>query len=236
MTIVPARPYSEDQPFFIKLAIGFALFIVFGFGQWAARGMANYSTIPFWVPLHGLVMLAWLGLFVAQNRLATTNLRLHRKLGKSAAILVAAIVVLTWYSAFMAVKLHRVPPFFTPAFFLALSMIESVAFAAMVMWGVARRREPEFHRRLMFGATIIAAEPAFGRLLPMPFMHGLGEWAIMACQLLMLAFVVRHDRQRLGQAHPATFTSGLVIVGIHVANELAGSSGPMLALAARLGG
>ena len=236
MTIVAARRYAEDQPFFTRLAIGISVLIVIGFAQFAGRGLANYQNLPLWVPLHGLVMLAWLGLFIAQNRLATTNLRLHRKLGKSAAIVVAAIVVTTWYSAIMAVQLNRVPTFFTPAFFLSLSVLESSAFAALVMWGVARRRDPEFHRRLMFGATIVASEPAFGRLLPMPFMIGWGEWVIMACQLGILGLVVRHDRQRLGQVHPATFAAGLTIVAVHLAIEWAGSSAPMLALVARLGG
>lgn len=32
-----AYPYSRDQRFFTRMAIGMALFVVFAFGQWALR-------------------------------------------------------------------------------------------------------------------------------------------------------------------------------------------------------
>ena len=107
-------PYSRDQRFFTRMAIGMAVFVVFAFGQWALRGMASPSTAPVWVHLHGVAMLSWLGMFVLQNQLALTgNIALHRKLGWVSLALVLFIAGLGMFTGRMAIELHRVPPFFS---------------------------------------------------------------------------------------------------------------------------
>ena len=75
-------PFARDQRFFVRMSIGMAVFVVFAFAQWALRGFVSPATVPIWVHLHGVAMLAWLALFVAQNLLADmSNVALHRKLG-----------------------------------------------------------------------------------------------------------------------------------------------------------
>ena len=116
-----AGSYSVDQSFFVKLAIALAGLTVTGFILNAAMGRVDISAIPVWIHLHAVAMLAWLALFIAQNRLAASgNIALHRKLGWAGAFLVCAIVGLTCFSGVMAVAMGRQPPFFSPPFFLAL--------------------------------------------------------------------------------------------------------------------
>lgn len=231
------RGYTADQGFFTKLAVAIAGITVAGFVLNAAMGRVDIAAVPPWVHIHGLLMLAWLALFVGQNRLAQIgNIALHRKFGWTGAFLVCAIVGMTCFSGVMSLALHRQPPFFSPAYFLALILVEAVSFAGMVFAGIVNRRATETHRRLMFGATIIVADPGISRILPMPLLGPWGPWLSLAVQLCFVAAMIRHDRKVTGQVHPATFSAGLVIVMTHVVVTLAAQSAPVIALAGRITG
>jgi hypothetical protein len=209
--------FVADQDYFTRFTAVLALFIVFAFAQFSLRGLVDVRSAPFLTHLHGAFMLGWLGLTVTQNVLAgRQQLHIHRKLGWGAAALVAGIAVLGVNVGFSAVAAERVPPFFSISYFLALTTVESLAFAAVVAWGVTLRRKTEWHRRILLGATVIILEPALGRLLPMPLMGGWGEWAILAVQLLVLALPARHDRKILGKVHPATLSLMATVAAVHL--------------------
>ncbi len=215
-----AQARAVGWSFWQKMALGLALFIVLGFAQFAARGFVNVGTVPLWVHLHGVAMLVWLALGVAQPSLANgRNLALHRKLGWIGMGAALTVTVLGSFAGIMAIRLGRQPPFFTPPYFLALTQIGIVVFAAMVTAAVLKRRDTLWHQRLMLGSTILLLEPALGRVLPMPLIMPWGEWLVMLVQLGVLWLIVRHDRATLGWVHPATRTVALVILGLHVTVE-----------------
>ncbi len=232
------RPFSVSQPFFVKLAWALSIIIVMSFAQNAALGRVDIPRVPVWVHLHGVAMLAWLGLFITQNRLAAAGkLTQHRALGRWAILLVAILFALTCLTAIMGVAMKRFPPFFEAPFFLALALGEAVAFAGLVWAAIAARRDTEMHRRLMTGATIVLLEPAFGRVLPMPLLGGeLGEWIIMGLQLAIVAVIAWHDRRTLGQIHRGTAWVAGVIAAVHVLAWLAAGAGPVHMLTAWVAG
>lgn len=217
----PAASYIQDQGFFFKLSAWLSIFILFAFVQFALLGRADPFGAPVWVHLHAIAMVGWLGVLVAQNALARgSNLALHRKLGWAAAALVVAIVFLACYTGVKAVELQRQPPFFTPAYFLALTWIEGITFGAVVAAGIALRRQTQWHRRLLIGATIIILEPAFGRLIPAPLIGAtLAESVAMILQLGVIGLIAAHDRKLLGRVHPATLWAGGAVVFTHIAVE-----------------
>jgi hypothetical protein len=213
---------TRDKPFFQRMIIGIALVIVLGFVQFAARGFVNFGAAPLWVHLHGVVMLSWLGLLIYQSSLVQRgNLMLHRQLGVLGVVLAGALVVLGMFTGLRAIALHRGPPYFSDAYFLALTQIDLLIFAGMIVAAVANRNRPEWHRRLMLGALVLLMEPGLGRLLPMPLMGAWGEWTVMVIQLLALGLVARHDRKRFVGVHPATIVSAMIVVFAHVAVTLA---------------
>lgn len=227
------RALAREEAFFIRMATGLALFIVFGFAQFQARGMVDIGRFPWVVHAHAAAMLGWLALSVAQPRLAGRHARSwHRRLGWAGAGLLPAIVVFASLTGIAAVRYDFVPPFFTAAYFLALIHVSVLAFAGMVAWAISLRRRSDWHRRLMIGSTVLLMEPALGRLLPMPLLGGWGEWLAMALQLAALGFLVGHDRRTLGRVHPATLAGAAAVVGTHVAVELAAMAPPVVALAA----
>ena len=212
------KNYLADQSFFTKFSIILALIIIFGFVQFAARGMVDVSTVPVWVHIHGVMMLAWLGLFVSQNVLIQSRaVQYHRQLGWFSLLVASAVVALTCFTGYMAVSLGRQPPFFSGPYFLALVYVEAIAFLSIIVWAVSKRKNTQWHRRLMFGATIVILEPAFGRLLPLPLLGDWGEWLIMLVQLGFVALIARHDRRVLGQVHPATVAIVVIVIAVHVA-------------------
>jgi hypothetical protein len=230
-----ARVRDADAAFFAKMMLGLALFIAFGFAQFEARGLAPFGLFPWVVHAHAAAMVAWLALLVAQPRLvANGSLALHRRVGWLATALLAAIVVFGSMTGVAAVRLGFVPPFFTPAYFLALVHVGVLSLAAMVAWAIAMRRSTDWHRRLIVGSTILIMEPALGRLLPMPLIVPWGEWLALAVQLGALGFLVAHDRRTLGRIHPATLASGIVVIATHVLIEALALFPPLQALAASI--
>jgi hypothetical protein len=211
-TLAPTA--SREEAFYQRMALGLALFILFGFLQFAARGMVDYARVPLMIHVHALAMVAWLALLVTQATLvARDNLALHRRLGWYGAALATLIPFVAVGACLAVFNVGMNPPFFTPAFFLSLVTIESVLFAALVWFAISRRRQTDWHRRLMIGATVILMEPALERLLPMPIIGGEnGDWIAMIIQLGALGLVVRHDRASIGRIHPASVTAMATVV------------------------
>lgn len=227
-----ARGYMADQAFFSRYAMFIALFIIASFVQFSLRGFVDIRTVPPIVHLHAAVMVAWLGLFVVQNQLVHRGeLAIHRTVGWLSAAVVAAVAVAGCAVGYEALRVHMVPPFFTPGFFLSLTWIEAPAFAVVVAWAVSLRRRTEWHRRIMFGATFILLEPALGRLLPMPLMGGYGEWVALVVQLGFVAFLARHDRKILGSVHPATAAAGAILILVHSLVSLVSMLPPVVSFA-----
>jgi uncharacterized membrane protein YozB (DUF420 family) len=217
-TLAPSA--VRDQSFWQKMMIGLALFIVFGFAQFAGRGFVDVGRVPLYVHFHGALMLCWLGLSVVQATLIQrSNLALHRRLGWLGVALAAGVVITGSFVGLMAIQTGRQPPFFTPPFFLALTQIGILFFAAIFALAVARRKQTEWHRRLMLSALIMILEPALGRVLPMPLMIPWSEWAVLAIQLGVFGIIARHDRKVLGYVHPATLTGMAIVTAAHVVVE-----------------
>jgi len=232
-----AKGAVRAERFWQRMAIGLAIFIVFGFLQFAARGVVDPAKAPFWVHIHAIAMLGWLALLIAQPTLASQgNLGLHRRLGWIGAALALFIVCLTIFTGIASLELRRFPPFFTPPYFLVLTTVEALVFGAVVAWAIRRRRATDWHRRLMMGATIVLLEPALGRILPMPLMIGWSDVPIALCQLAVVAIIAGHDRRTLGYVHPATKAVAAIVVGVRITIYLLPMTPPVIALAERLAG
>lgn len=228
---------GRAELFWHRMAIGLAIFIVFGFLQFALRGFVDPVAAPFWVHAHGVAMLAWLALLIVQPTLVSRdNLPLHRKLGWAGAALAMVITALGLFTGVASLVLHRFPPFFSPPYFLALTAVESLAFGAMVWAAVRRRRTTAWHRRLMIGATIVILEPALGRLLPMPLIVGWSDIPVGLIQLAVVGVIALYDRRTLGRIHPATKAIAAVVILVRATIYLLALTPPVVALAERLTG
>ncbi len=218
-----AQASARGLSFWQKMALGIAVFIVFAFGQFAARGFVDYGAAPVWLHVHGAVMVSWLALLVAQPTLiASGNAALHRKLGWLGVALAALVVGMGSFTAISTIAIGREPPFLTPPLFLALTHVGLVIFAGVVTGAIALRRDQAWHQRLMIGSAILLMEPALGRVVPMPLIVPWSETVVLFFQLCVAWLIARHDRRELGAVHPATRVVIAAVVAHHLAFEALG--------------
>ncbi|MFM5932446.1 MAG: adenylate cyclase [Novosphingobium sp.] len=234
---VPGAQTLDDAAFFRKITTVLVVVIVLGFAQNALLGRAAYAYSLIWPHVHGAVMLAWLALHGFQARHAAAgNLAMHRKLGWLGAFLAVAVVGTMSYSGIAALRSGNVPPFFAPAYFLALTQVGAVVFGGLVFAAITRRSQSDYHRRLMTGALILLLNPALGRILPMPLMGGWGGWACLAIELLVVAVIAAHDTRKLGRIHPSTAMVGAILAMGEVLVALSATSPVIQGIAADIAG
>lgn len=226
---LPKVPDSNERRFFLGMAVLLALTVFIGFGLNAARYSFNASIFPAHVHLHAAIFVSWIVLYVLQNALvAADKVTLHRKLG----ILGSGLAVLmTGYGIFTTIAcLQRgaVPPFFPPSVFLLIDGLGVLVFLGLVTAAILLRRSPDWHKRLMLGATILVISPAFGRALPMPLLGPLAPWAVFGCMVLYVAFGMIYDLKQNRRVHPAYLVVIIVFTALQLAIGLLAFSPPIL--------
>lgn len=227
---------NRDRGFFLIMAIIIAATVIAGFALQFAAGRSSLAS-PWWVHLHGLTFMGWLGIYVTQNLLVYRgNLARHRRLGMVAAGYVGWAVLVGLSVTTLSVTNHRTPPFFQPNVFLVMDWLTVIVFAGLTWAGVRMRRSPHWHRRLMLCGAIQVMTPGVGRLLPMPL---LGSWSLWVIWLVMTAYLAAamiYDLVTRGKVHPAYYWGfATITLAVAVMRPLAFSP-PILALTGALTG
>jgi len=231
-----AQPVVRDRGFFLIMAIAIVATVVSGFSLQLAMGRSSFGA-PWWVHLHGITFMGWLGIYLVQNLLVYTDrVTLHRRLGLFAAGYVGWMVLVGLSVNTLTAMNHRVPPFFETNVFLVMDWMTVLVFAGITWAGVRLRGKTDWHRRLMLCGAIQVMTPGVGRLLPLPLM---GTWIIWSIWLVMLVYVgvaMTYDLITRGKVHPAYFWGfGTITVAVALIRPLAFSP-PMLSLTAALTG
>lgn len=223
---------TSEHRFYSRMTWAIALTIVFSFVQWSLRGFADPLTAPFWVHLHWVGFAAFLGLFITQQSLAGSGrIALHRRLGWIGIGLALAVAALTIWMTYAALRHGRVLGGFSNAFFLALEVTETLAFAGMVLAALALRRRTDWHRRLMFGSLVVILDPAIGRLLPTSLPPEWGDPVATLIQLAVVGLAMMSDRAARGRIHPANWCTAAVVLAVHIAFNALAAWPPFIAYA-----
>lgn len=114
---------------------------------------------------HGIVMMLWLALLVAQAVLIRGGQRAtHRRLGLVSYALVPLIVVMT--ARFVHYSLQPVPDLTGyPLFFLALVLNTLVVFVVLFALAMVNRRQPAVHARFIVSTLFPLFTPVTDRLI-----------------------------------------------------------------------
>src|ERR671913_474285 len=116
-------PFSTDTDrgearFFFTMACVMAATIIAGFTFNIATGRSSFS-LPWLVHFHAWVMMAWVGLYLAQNFFVfSDNIALHRRLGWLSVILTPAVRVRGYVITRWTMQSRGGPPFFDQNQFL----------------------------------------------------------------------------------------------------------------------
>jgi hypothetical protein len=231
--LVPS-PELRERRFFRFMAILLALTVIAGFGGWFLTGHSSFAS-PWWVHVHAISNLSWIALFVAQTSfIASGNHARHRALGKIGVLLAAWMLMVGLVLTPYDIAVHRFPAAnFSPAFFLAMDWMNILVFAALVLGGWIKRKQSDWHRRLMLAATVIVIVPAWGRLL---LMAGLPGALSVLFSFLYIALAMVADWRLRGQVHPAWYAGVGALVVMIIGLGLLSNFPPLITYANALNG
>lgn len=200
----PIRVRSDNR-FFLVMAFVMAATIVAGFSLQLAMGRSSFSE-PLLVHAHAVVFMGWVVIYVAQNWFAVIGpLRLHRVLGWIALGWIVAMLCLGTAVTVAMVREGRTPFFFLPLHFMVFDPLVIIGFGGLTIAGVVFRKQTDWHRRLNYCGMTMLTGPAFGRLLPVPFLIPYAYHAVLATTLVFPVIGMIADARRTGRVHPAWF-------------------------------
>lgn len=240
----PLQLQKSERRFYSGMALFLMAVVFIGFGPsfYLRDVVPAYPrpnpSLPPSVILHGALFTLWMIAFIAQTQLVAAGRRdLHMKLGALSLLLAVAIVPMMYLAAVWQVARANQPPFTDPLSWTAVPLAVIPPFAWLVWEAWRRRREAQWHKRLMLGAAIIVvAGPAFGRI-PMapPIFWGFAGQMLLGVVLLYGPMFI-WDRRRLGRVHPATWTAFLLALAATVVPLVLIATGTWAPIAGHLPG
>ena len=218
-TLAPAA--AGDERFFLKSAIIMAIIFAVGLSVPILMGRSTFDS-PLRVHIHAMLFVGWVAIYLAQNWLVGAGrIDLHRKLGWVAAGWMVAMILSGLAVTVAMVRSGTVPFFIQPLHYLVYNPVAIATFAGLTTAAIVLRRRTEWHRRLHFCGMAILINPAFGRLLPMPFLQPWAWEAAFAVALLFPIAGVVADMRRSGRFHPAWTWGIAAILGSFVISQAA---------------
>ena len=203
---------TRERRFYCRMALFLVVIVFLGFAPsfYLKNVVPSYPrpnpTLPPAVILHGLLFTLWMLAFVAQTQLVAAGRRdLHMKLGAVTLALAALLVPVMYFTAVWGVARHSHPPFTDALNWTAIPLAVIPAFIYLVYEAWRRRREAQWHKRLMLAATILVVfGPGFSRIpLSPPTFWGF-TIQLFAGLLLLFVPLFIWDRRTVGKVHPAT--------------------------------
>ena len=210
--VLRAETRNSERKFYSRMALLLVVVVLLGFGpSFYLRGIVppyprpNPTLTPS-VLLHGILLTLWILAFVAQTQLvAAGKTRLHMNLGAATLVLALAIVPMMYLIAVWQVGRANQPPFTTPLEWTIVPLAVIPTYIILLWNGWRRRREAQWHKRLMLCATIVVVlGPSFGRM-PIAPPTLVGFSIQHAVGLVLFAPLMMWDRRTQGRVHPATW-------------------------------
>ncbi len=206
---------TSERKFYTRMALFLVFIVLLGFGpSFYLRGIVPpyprpNPTLPPAVLLHGLVFTAWMALLVIQTQLiAGRKHAVHMRLGIAGIALAVLMIPVMYLTAVWGVARESHPPFVDGLNWTAIPLFVIPSFAFLVYEAWRRRREAQWHKRLMLGAAILVVfGPGFSRIpLSPPIFAGFAIQLLVGMCLLFAPLFI-WDRRRDGRVHPATWTA-----------------------------
>lgn len=174
---------------------------VFGFWKpyFSQLGAAQVLT-----HLHAIMMLAWIGMLVAQPVLIRSRrLAWHRRIGRMSYVVVPLVVLSAFALAQRRLSLAPPQMLGLQQQILFIGLGTAVLFAAIWVLAIRHRREPALHARYMAGTALTLIDPSLVRVMifwvpsvPPPLYQWITFGLVYAILLLLLALDRKTARAR----------------------------------------
>lgn len=194
------------------IAAGAAVIAVAGFARtYYLRFLFHTPILSPLVQIHGAIMtLWWVGFIVQTWLIAARRVRLHQRFGIIMAALAAMVVVTGEILTILGVeregRLHQIGKFH---YLLGINSVNLLLFAVLIVLGIALRKKPDKHKRLMVLAAVTLLAPAVARIVLL-FTHKPLPQFLAFYAFIFLCVTV--DTLRHRRIHPVFAIGALVII------------------------
>jgi len=216
MAATPRMPSRvNDRRLFILAAILTPLIVLAGFARtyYLKPLLGTPDLAGRIVHLHGIVMTAWVVLFVVQVSLvATRRTKIHQRLGVLGAGLAALVVVVGVLTAIYAAA-RGASPGPPPLSFLIIPLGDMLIFSMLIGLALYFRRKLDVHKRLMLLAAINLLTPAIARI-PLNFIINGGPLAFFGLTDVVLLAFVAFDTFKQRRLHPVFLWGSIFIIAM----------------------
>ncbi|MEN3337720.1 MAG: hypothetical protein V7647_1396 [Acidobacteriota bacterium] len=196
---------QAERRFFVLVAALFPFLVLAGFARsYYLKGLFG-STHVFsnLVHLHGVLMTAWVGLFMTQVWLISARrIKLHQRLGIAGAALGVVMIPVGLFTAVAAAKYGSpsFPPDIPPRVFMVVPFFDILMFTIFFGGALYYRKRPAEHKRLILLTVMNFLPPAIGRL-PIAALTALGPLAFFGIPDLATFAMVGLDRWKNGRVN-----------------------------------
>src|SRR5262249_47860303 len=241
------RIAGRDRRLFTWAAVFIPIIVIIGFARtYYLKAFFDTPSLPsVLVHLHGIVMTAWVIMFVTQVSLvAGHRTRLHRRMGVVGGVLAAAVVFVGLAVAVSAAtravsnssEAAGGPSQASAALqFLVIPLVDMSVFAILIVTALYFRRRIEIHRRLMLLATLTLLSAAIARI-PLHFIATGGPLAFFRLTDLLILVCVAFDTVRNRRLHPAFLWAAPLVIASQPLRLMLGGTDTWIRLAAWLAG
>jgi hypothetical protein len=228
-----AIPQVTERPLFLFAAILFPLLVLVGFARsFYLKPIAGGPPLPsMLVHLHGLVMTAWVALFITQVWLVRrNNVQLHQKLGVLGIFLATALVVLGFFTALSAGKNGSAsfPKDIPQLSFMIVPIFDLLVFIGLFAAAMYyRKRSSANHKRLMLLTAINFLPPALARF-PVASVAAAGPPLFFGIPVLLTITALAWDTRRIGKLNKVFLVAAILFaISIPLRVGLSGTAGWM---------
>ena len=209
-----------DRRLFMTTAIAFPLIVLAGFARtYYLKGFFGAPPLASWVVhAHGLLMTAWVALFVAQVWfISSRRVRLHQRLGYGGIALAVVIIGVGLFTAMRAAKFgsNSTPPGISPLAFMIVPVFDLLMFAILFGGAVYYRKKPAEHKRLMLLTAVNFLPPAIARI-PIASLRALGPIWFFGLPTLLVLLCLGLDSWRNREVNRIFVAGALLLIASYV--------------------
>jgi hypothetical protein len=217
---------GRNGRFYFLMGLAMAALVLLGFAR-------SYYLAPWFegppltwkLHLHGAAMTLWLLLFLAQAKLiAAGRRRLHMNLGYAGLALAAVAIASAYAAALETIDTRGAFGGLTIVDRLYSNVLLNAIFGAFVGLGVAFRKRPEVHKRLMLLATITVIAPALVRAAVLLLGPGVVTDPHIPVMAALVAVGVIYDWRTRGKPHWVLLSGGLLLIALQLTRRAVGGS------------
>ncbi|HKX83357.1 MAG TPA: hypothetical protein VJL58_03970 [Pyrinomonadaceae bacterium] len=206
----------REHRFYILAAILFPLIVLIGFARtYYLRGFFNAPPLSsLLVHMHGVVMTAWVGLFITQVWfISSKRIKTHQSLGMLGIALGILVIVIGFFTAVAAAKYgtSSAPPDIPPLTFMIVPMTDLLMFAIFLGGAIYFRKKPANHKRLMLLTAINFVPPAIARI-PLDALQSLGPLWFFGFPTVVVILALIYDTWYNRRLNNVFLAGGLLLI------------------------